>query len=308
MIEIKNLTKYYGTTKALNDVSLSMQKGEITGLLGPNGAGKTTLLKIITGFIRQNSGIITIDNEITSENSLLVRKKIGYLPENNPLYHDYKVIDFLNFCAKVRDIPKSSRKEIIERTASQCKIEDVLYKFIDTLSKGYRQRVGLAQAILHNPEILILDEPTTGLDPNQIVETRNLIKNLSKDKTVIFSTHILQEVSALCDKVIILNKGEKVKDTSASNLSNEFGNSCIFRLTVNTEKNISKIISTLNGVENVEFINSNKDNSTYKILSTKNSETKTKLFKLLSTKDISVIELYDEKTNLEDVFKKLTSS
>ena len=207
MIEIKNLTKKFGQNLVLDNISFSAAKGEILGFLGPNGAGKTTTMKIITSFWPPTSGQVLIDGLDTANDSLTARKKIGYLPETVPLYDDMRVFEYLKFIAEIRSLEKHAIKSRIKEVVSTCGLAKVLRQPIEELSKGFRQRVGLAQAIMHRPDILILDEPTTGLDPNQIVEIRDLIKTIGREKTVIFSTHILSEVSATCDRVIIINNG-----------------------------------------------------------------------------------------------------
>ncbi len=218
-IEVIGLTKIYGEQKALNNISFSVKKGEIVGFLGPNGAGKSTTMKILTGFIQQDNGIAKICDIDTKTNSIAARKKIGYLPESNPLYHDMYVKEFLSFIAGVHEISQAQKtiNNIIELVGLQVEQN----KKIGQLSKGYKQRVGLAAAILHQPEVLILDEPTSGLDPNQIIEIRNVIKEQGKSKTVLFSSHILQEVQAICDRVIIINKGEIVADDLLNNLQSD---------------------------------------------------------------------------------------
>jgi ABC-2 type transport system ATP-binding protein len=233
-IEVVGLTKIYGEQKALNNISFSVKKGEIVGFLGPNGAGKSTTMKILTGFIQQDNGVAKICDIDTKTNSIDARKKIGYLPESNPLYHDMYVKEYLSFIAGVHEInqPQITIKNIIALVGLQVEQN----KKIGQLSKGYKQRVGLAAGILHEPEVLILDEPTSGLDPNQIIEIRNVIKEQGKNKTVLFSSHILQEVQAICDRVIIINKGEIVADDLLNNLQSD-GKSLenIFReLTVGT--------------------------------------------------------------------------
>ncbi len=218
-IEVIGLTKIYGEQKALNNISFSVKKGEIVGFLGPNGAGKSTTMKILTGFIQQDNGIAKICDIDTKTNSIAARKKIGYLPESNPLYHDMYVKEYLSFIAGVHEISQAQKtiNNIIELVGLQVEQN----KKIGQLSKGYKQRVGLAAAILHQPEVLILDEPTSGLDPNQIIEIRNVIKEQGKSKTVLFSSHILQEVQAICDRVIIINKGEIVADDLLNNLQSD---------------------------------------------------------------------------------------
>ena len=215
-ITVTNLTKVYGTQKAVDNISFTINKGEIVGFLGPNGAGKSTTMKIITGYIEADGGSATVCGETVSTNSLTTKKKIGYLPEANPLYFDMYVREYLEFVAGVHGIQNT--KEKIEEAINTVKLKLEANKKIGQLSKGYKQRVGIAAALIHDPEVLILDEPTSGLDPNQIIEIREVIKNLGKKKTVLFSSHILQEVEAICDRVIIINKGELVADDKLSTL------------------------------------------------------------------------------------------
>ena len=213
-IEVKNLSKFYGEQAAVNDISFSIHKGEIVGFLGPNGAGKSTTMKILTGFIPATSGEVKICGMEVDVDSLETRKKIGYLPENNPLYLDMYVREYLEFVGKIYKVP--NLKARIDEMIQQVGLEVEQNKKIGMLSKGYRQRVGLAQAIIHDPEVLILDEPTTGLDPNQLVEIRELIKRIGKSKTVMLSTHIMQEVEAICDRVIIIKSGKIVANSTAA--------------------------------------------------------------------------------------------
>lgn len=215
-IEIQNITKTYGTQKALDNISFSIKKGEVVGFLGPNGAGKSTTMKILNGFIKASEGKVFVNEIDVAENPLEAQRCIGYLPEHNPLYLEMFVREYLLFCAAIHKIDKSDVEVIIEKVG----LTPEAHKKIKQLSKGYRQRVGLASAMLHNPDVLILDEPTTGLDPNQLVEIRKLIKEIGADRTVLFSTHIMQEVKAICDRVIILNKGVIVEDKQISALKN----------------------------------------------------------------------------------------
>lgn len=223
MIEIKNLTKKFGQSLVLDNINFSVAKGEILGFLGPNGAGKSTTMKIITSFWTPTSGQVLVHGLDTAENSLLTRKNIGYLPETVPLYEEMRVFEYLRFIAEIRGLDKAEIKNRIKEVVLTCGLSKVLRKPIEELSKGFRQRVGLAQAIMHRPDILILDEPTTGLDPNQIVEIRDLIKTIGREKTVIFSTHILSEVSATCDRVIIINNGRIVGQGSPAELHEKYG-------------------------------------------------------------------------------------
>lgn len=216
-IKVENLTKIYGSQKAVNDVSFAMESGEIVGFLGPNGAGKSTTMKILTGFVEPTSGEAFINEKSVKNQKLEIQKQIGYLPEHNPLYLEMYVREYLQFCARVHNISKKRIEEVVQLTGLSAEA----HKKIEQLSKGYRQRVGLAAALLHDPEVLILDEPTTGLDPNQLVEIRELIKEVGKTKTVLLSTHIMQEVEAVCDRVIIIHKGNLVADQKLKDLRDE---------------------------------------------------------------------------------------
>lgn len=218
MIEMKNITRYYGNFRALNDISFSVEKGEILGLLGPNGAGKTTAMRILTSFLPATSGTAKLAGFDVFEESYEVRRRLGYLPETPPLYPEMTVESYLNFVGEIKELPRKIRKERIIETAQRIGLGENLHRIIGHLSKGYRQRVGIAQALLHNPEVLILDEPTVGLDPNQIIEIRSLIKDLAKDHTIILSTHYLAEVSMTCNRVVIINEGEIVAVDSVENL------------------------------------------------------------------------------------------
>ena len=217
-IRIENLAKHYGPQKAVDNLSFDVRRGEILGFLGPNGAGKSTTMKMITGYIGIGEGQIMVGDKSVAEHGDDIKKHIGYLPENNPLYLDMTVIDYLEFCAALQGVQKVLIGERVKKMVKRCGLNAEKHKKIGELSKGYRQRVGLAQAMIHDPEVLVLDEPTTGLDPNQIVEIRKLIRELGKEKTVILSTHILPEVEATCDRILIINKGKIVADGTAENL------------------------------------------------------------------------------------------
>lgn len=220
MIQVTGLSKKYASSTAVDNISFSVEKGDIVGFLGPNGAGKTTTMRVLTGFMPPTAGTVTVAGFDVFENPLEVKKRIGYLPETPPLYPEMSVVDYLTFVAHLKGIPKPEISERVQQAMKKCSVLDVRDKLIVKLSKGYRQRVGLAQAIVHNPDVLILDEPTSGLDPKQILETRELIKGLAGDHTVILSTHILPEVESICRQVIIINKGRLVKTDSVENLKN----------------------------------------------------------------------------------------
>ncbi|OFX50728.1 MAG: gliding motility-associated ABC transporter ATP-binding subunit GldA, partial [Bacteroidetes bacterium GWA2_30_7] len=255
-IEVKNITKIYGQQKALDDVSFTINSGEIVGFLGPNGAGKSTMMKIITGFIPPTSGEVFVNEMDAIEKSLEIRKIIGYLPENNPLYHDMYVKEYLEFVAGIYKLGKASKNrinEIVDITGLAVEQK----KKIGALSKGFKQRVGLAQALIHNPEVLILDEPTSGLDPNQIIEIRNLIMKIGKQKTIMLSTHIMQEVEAICDRTIIINNGKIVADDETSNFQKQYANKFQTIIVEFNAKVESLNLEKISGVVKVKQLNEN---------------------------------------------------
>lgn len=223
MIKFLNLTKYYGEVGALKDVTFEVKKGEILGLLGPNGAGKTTAYRILTGYLKANSGTIKVKDFDIHDSILEIKKMIGYLPESAPIYKEMIVYDYLQYVADIRGVDKGEREERIEELADLCSLRHVMHKTVDELSKGYRQRVGIAHALIGKPEILVLDEPTVGLDPNQIIETREIIKRIGKEKTIIYSTHILSEAEQTCDRVVIIDDGCVVADNTVAGLRRETG-------------------------------------------------------------------------------------
>ena len=296
-IKVNNISKNYGEQKALNKVSFEISKGEIVGFLGPNGAGKSTLMKIICCYLPPNSGDILVCDKSILKDSLEVRKHIGYLPENNPLYIDMYVKEFLEFIAGIHKI--DNKKERIAEMIELTGLQNEQHKKIGALSKGYRQRVGLAQAMIHNPEVLILDEPTTGLDPNQIVEIRNLIKTIGKEKTVMLSTHIMQEVDAICDRAIIINKGEIVADEKVSQLRSLQQS---VSLEVEFENSIEiSILKQLKHSKNIQNIGGNK----FKII-TDGTDIRADISKLALEQNNIIISLNKESASLESVFQDLT--
>lgn len=304
MIKFSNLTKKYDAVVALDNISREINSGEITGILGPNGAGKTTLLKTITCYMYPTDGELTVDDLDIYSDSLEIRNLIGYLPEHAPLYTEMSVFDYLSFICDIRKIPKQQIKEKIKKVANTCGLNNHMFKTIDTLSKGYRQRVGLAQAIIHDPKILILDEPTTGLDPNQIVEIRKLIKELGKEKTVIFSTHILQEVQALCDRVIILNKGNIVADGTAESITEAVQGNEHLRVILKGEQNIEsfRIIPEITKLESAT------DNGNTNLLITYEGkkDIRESVFNFCKENNFILLEMFKEKISLENVFAHLT--
>jgi ABC-2 type transport system ATP-binding protein len=304
-IVIENLTKRYGNQKAIDNISLKVATGEILGFLGPNGAGKTTTMKIITSFIAADEGKVYIGGKLLSDNYYELKKHIGYLSENNPLYQEMPVIDFLNFCARIQGIEKS---RISDRVAEMIKITGLKrekHKKIGELSKGYQQRVGLAQAIIHDPEILLLDEPTSGLDPNQIAEIRKLIRELGSEKTVILSTHILPEVEATCDRIFIINKGKIVADGTAESLRQQSKGSDIIKVKIEDGEpdQILKSIRALGSVSMVEL--ADRKLNRFDIHCT-DKNVKREIFRLCVAKNWVLTEMTPFETKLEDIFRDLT--
>jgi ABC-2 type transport system ATP-binding protein len=304
-IVIENLTKKYGNQKAVDNISLKVATGEILGFLGPNGAGKTTTMKIITNFIAADEGKVYIGGKSLSENPYEIKKHIGYLSENNPLYQDMPVIDFLNFCASIQGIENSRIPSRVAEMIKTTGLNREKHKKIGELSKGYQQRVGLAQAIIHNPEILILDEPTSGLDPNQIAEIRKLIRELGREKTVILSTHILPEVEATCDRIFIINKGKIVADGTAETLRKQAQGSDILRVKIEDGEadQIFKSLQSLKSVSMVEFTDRKLNRFN---IHCSTEEVKREIFRLCVNKNWVLTELTPFETKLEDIFRDLT--
>ena len=308
MIEIQNLTKKLGDGTILDNISFSVKKGEILGFLGSNGAGKTSTMKIITSFWSATEGSVLVDGLEVKNNSLETRKKIGYLPENVPLYDDMKVSEYLKFAAEIRKIPKEKIKERIRETVASCGLKDVYDRPIDELSKGYRQRTGLAQAIIHDPEILILDEPTTGLDPNQIAEIRELIKNLGKEKTVIFSTHILAEAAAICDRAVIINKGKIVGEGTPDELARRFAGKDLIYVKIKGPRGaVLEKIMAMENVGRAEVKDRESDEIYgYEIEPKPGVDLREYLSMTIMNSGWSILEFSKKSVSLEDVFRELT--
>ena len=298
-IEIQGITKLYGEQKALDNVSFSVQSGSIVGLLGPNGAGKSTLMKIITCFLPPTNGTVLVNHFDIHEQDMEVKKKVGYLPEHNPLYLEMYVGEYLEFVARIYKLPKTKTrvKEIIKITG----LELEQHKKIQALSKGYRQRVGLAQALIHDPEVLILDEPTSGLDPNQLLEIRALIKEIGKTKTILFSTHIMQEVEALCDRVVIIDRGKIVADDETRKVIklSETKEIVVVELSDNIE--ISKL-EKIPGVQSVFM----SGNNTWEIAMLPDTDVREDIFTLAKQENLKVVSLFAKEQSLENVFHQLT--
>ncbi len=298
-IKVSNITKVYGEQKALNNVSFEIGTGEIVGFLGPNGAGKSTMMKILTCFIPQTSGQASVCGFDIVEQSMEVRKNVGYLPEHNPLYLDMYVKEYLEFIAGLHKLP--NKKERIEAMIETTGLQVEQKKKIGALSKGYRQRVGLAQALIHEPRVLILDEPTTGLDPNQLAEIRGLISRIGKKRTVLFSTHIMQEVEAICDRVIIVNKGEIVADDRTQNIRQGSDSRQVITVEFDREMKAADL-KGIPGVEDVRLVNGN----TWQIITANDTDVRSDVFQFAVKSNAAVLSMTKEEQKLEDVFKKLT--
>jgi len=311
-IKIENITKYYGQQAAVNNISFEINTGEIVGFLGPNGAGKSTTMKMITTYLTPSSGKIYVNELDTEENSLEVRKKIGYLPEQNPLYLDMNVLDYLEFAAELESVPKSEMTKSIKKMVDICGLGDVQHKDIGELSKGFKQRVGLAQAMIHEPEVLILDEPTSGLDPNQIIEIRKLIRHLGKEKTLVLSTHILQEVEATCDRVLIINKGEIVADGSPDSLQNKFKGKIEISLILKKESMdkdlILRAISSVRNIEKARILKEDEGTIHLHLTGVKGFDAREDIFRKIVSMNMILLGLHQEETSLEDIFRQLTTS
>jgi len=299
-IEVNNITKIYGEQKALDNVSFEIGSGEIVGFLGPNGAGKSTMMKILTCFIPQSEGTAKVCGYDVSVDTILARQNVGYLPEHNPLYLDMYVKEYLQFIAGLHQL--KNKKRLVVDMIDKVGLGVEQNKVIGALSKGYRQRVGLAQAMIHNPKVLILDEPTTGLDPNQIIEIRNLIKDIGKEKTVMMSTHIMQEVEAICDRVIIINNGKIAADDTALNIKSKQKQISIITVEFSENVEVSEI-KKLQGVNKVESLGDNK----YHIFSDSDSDVRPLLFNFAVGKSVEVLTLQKEEETMEQIFKDFTS-
>ncbi len=308
MIHIENLKKLYGNFPAVDDISFDVARGEILGFLGPNGAGKSTTMKVITGYYPPNAGKITIDGHDVVEESLVTREMIGYLPETTPLYLDMTVYEYLKHVAEVRRIPANEQKARIKKMVDVTGLADRLDQSISKLSKGYRQRVGLAQAMLHEPKVLILDEPTIGLDPNQIVEIRELIKTIGKERTVILSTHILPEVQATCDRVVIINKGKLVADGTPDELQHRFQGKPVIYLQLHgiNPDDFAKI-NALAGVESLERLDDPEPNVVSLQISTEpGTDPRGDIFRLCVSQGWTMLGMTRKVESLENIFRSLT--
>ena len=306
-IKVENLTKLYGVQKAVDDISFVVKTGEILGFLGPNGAGKTTTMKAIATFLLPDNGSIYIGDNDAIKSPQEVKKHIGYLPENNPLYTEMPVIDYLRFVAALNNVPKQNIDERVLEMVKLCGLKGEKHKKIEELSKGYQQRVGLAQALIHDPDILILDEPTTGLDPNQIIEIRELIKKIGRSKTVILSSHILAEVEATCDRIMIINKGKIVANGTTAELRNRSQGNEILIVEIEGIADRDTVYTAVAELPNVEMVDFLEDESAkLEIQSSDAKQTKKLIFDLCVKNNWYLSQLTPVETKLEDIFRELT--
>jgi ABC-2 type transport system ATP-binding protein len=301
-LQIKGLTKIFGRQKAVDNISFDIAEGEIVGFLGPNGAGKSTTMKIATGYLPPTEGVVYVGGYDVVSNPLDVKQVTGYLPEHNPLYLDMFVHEYLNFTGSLYGLRGNKLKLRVGAMVEQCGLQREQNKKIEALSKGYRQRVGLAQALIHNPKVLILDEPTSGLDPNQLVEIRNLIKDISHNKTVVFSTHIMQEVRALCDRVILISKGKVVADDSLDNLMNRNTRSVVVVVEFENQVDITEL-KAIPAIADVVLVSG----STYRIKPSENKDIRPEIFRFAADKNLSLVGLKQEENSLESIFQELTA-
>ena len=307
MIEVKNVTKKYGKFVAIDNISFTINDGEIVGLLGPNGAGKSTTMNMLTGFIEQTSGEIIVDSYNTLKRPKKAKKEIGYMPEGVPLYTDLTVKEFVTYMAELKKVDRKTRKEKVQKIIEQTGLKDVQKKLIKNLSRGYKQRVSMAGALVGEPKILILDEPTVGLDPKQITEIRNLIKELGKTHTVILSSHILSEVSQICNKVIIINKGKLVAIDTPENLENKVSNkNCIYLTVEDAENKMKNIKDKIQGINKIDLIKENEDGTKEYVIESKNDiDLRKILFTELAKENITIFEMKKADSTLEEAFMKI---
>ena len=310
MIEVKNVTKKYGNFTAVDNITFNVKDGEVVGLLGQNGAGKSTTMNMITGFIEPTEGTIIINGYDIMKKSLKAKKQIGYMPENVPLYPELTVKEFVSYMAELKLVGRKERKQEVENVIKETGLEEVKNKLIRNLSRGYKQRVSMAGALVGNPEVLILDEPTVGLDPKQIIEIRNLIKNLGKKHTVILSSHILSEISQICERVIILNKGKIVAIDTPENLEEKTKEqNVLFVIVEDKEEKMPNLKEKITDIEKIEMIKDNEDGTKqYKIVSKSEKDIRKALFEVLPKEGITIFELKKAETSLEDAFIKLVDT
>ena len=307
MIEVKNVTKKYGSITAVNDISFDVKDGEVVGFLGPNGAGKSTTMNMLTGYIEPTQGQIIINGNDILKKPRKAKREVGYMPENVPLYYELTAKEFVTYMAELKMVKKSERKEQVEQVLKETGLEDVKNKLIRNLSRGYKQRVSMAGALVGEPKILILDEPTVGLDPKQITEIRSMIKELGKEHTIILSSHILSEVSQICNKVIIINKGKIVAIDTPENLENKVTkNNCIYVTVEDKENRVDEIKDKIEDIQKIELVEENEDGTKqYLIEAEKDKDIRKTIFAEFAKENITIFEMKKADTTLEDAFMKL---
>lgn len=308
MINAEGLTKFYGTQCAVDHINLDIRKGEIVGLLGPNGAGKTTTLRMLTGYLRPSSGNIRIKDFNINDNPLEIKKLMGYLPESAPLYHEMLVYDYMKYVAELRNITKTDIEPRLRHLADLCGINEVMHKPVDALSKGYKQRVGLAHAMMNDPEILILDEPTSGLDPNQIVEIRDIIREIGREKTIIFSTHILSEAEATCDRVVIINRGRIAADENIKTLKDTRSNEFQIYISLKYAESdlVIKELETIKGIKEIKEVNEGEGVKRFMLSCGSDADLREEIYLKIKQKDWVIVEFHHEIQTLEKIFRDIT--
>ncbi len=308
MIHVENLTKYFNELCAVDRITFDIRKGEILGLLGPNGAGKTTFLRMLTGYLRPTSGTIRVKDYSIDEHLLEIKKLLGYLPESAPLYHDMLTYDYLNYVADVRELHSGQKLSRIRRLADLCGLNEVMHQPIGELSKGYKQRVGLAQAMMSDPEILVLDELTSGLDPNQIVEIREIIKRIGKRKTIVISTHILSEAEATCDRIVIINRGRIVADGSTETIKQTASGEYLINVSLQNAdfKSVKRELSSLGGIVDIALRNEEEGILGVRLTCQSAADMRGEIYRRIKGTDWILLEFHQETGSLENIFRRLT--
>ena len=308
MIYVEGLTKYYRDLCAVDHINFEVRKGEILGLLGPNGAGKTTTLRMLTGFLRPTSGIIHIKDYAIDENAVEIKKLLGYLPEASPLYHDMLAFDYLEYVANMRELETGRKLPRIRELADICGLNDVMHKPIGELSKGFKQRVGLAHAMMSDPEILVLDEPTLGLDPNQIVEIRDIIKQIGKEKTIILSTHILSEAEATCDRIVIIHRGKIVADSSTETLKQSASGECLINISLKNAdfESVEKKLGSIRGILGLVRLDDEEEILRVRLTCRPSTDLREDIYQKIKRTNWILLEFRQETKTLENIFRELT--
>lgn len=308
MIHVESITKYYGDLCAVDNINFEVRKGEILGLLGPNGAGKTTTLRMLTGFLRPTSGTIRVRDYTIDEHSLEIKRLLGYLPEAAPLYHDMLAYDYLDYVANMRELDGGRKLSRIRQLADLCGLNEVMHKPIGELSKGFKQRVGLAHAMMSDPEILVLDEPTLGLDPNQIVEIRDIIRQIGKEKTIILSTHILSEAEATCDRIVIIHRGNIVADSSTENLKRSASGECLINISLQNAdlESVEKKLGSIEGITDLVRLDDGGDILRLRLSCQSSQDLRADIYRKIKRTNWILLEFRQETKTLENIFRELT--